>query len=140
MRRTHNVHIWAYVIMPEHIHMLIFPVHANYDMESILSTVKLSVSRKALNYLREEKPGGLSLLSTGQVHTPYRFWQAGGGFDTKTVSFDALKHMVEYTHNNPVRRELVSDALEWKWSSALEWEQEGSGLIRIDRDSFPSVS
>ena len=139
MRRLHHVNIWAYVIMPEHVHLLIYPVYADYDMEKMLATVKLSVSRRALGYLRKHNPAGLRQLSTGQVHTPYRFWLAGGGYDRNTVSFRALKHMIEYTHNNPVRRGLALDAVAWKWSSAQEWAVEGSGPLRLDRDTLPPL-
>jgi hypothetical protein len=47
--------------------------------------------------------------------------------------------MVNYTHNNPVRRGLAAEPTEWVWSSAGEWEQEGTGLIRLDLESFPDV-
>ena len=47
--------------------------------------------------------------------------------------------MVNYIHDNPVRRGLVEQAEDWKWSSLVEWLEEGSGPIRIDRDSFPEM-
>jgi len=38
--------------------------------------------------------------------------------------------MIEYIHNNPVRRGLVSRAEDWKWSSA-GWH-EGKNSLRPD--------
>ena len=137
MREKHDVHIWAYVIMPEHVHLILWPVYTGYEMDSILTTVKLSVSRKAMHYLRTENPAGLKQLSTGQKHAPYRFWQAGGGYDRNVIKNESLRYMVDYTHNNPVRRGLADDPVAWKWSSAGEWQDVGSGLIRLDLESFP---
>ena len=139
MCKRHDVHLWAYVIMPEHVHLVLWPVYAGYEMESILSTLKLSVSRKALAWLREHNPAGLKYLSTGQKHAPYRFWLAGGGYDRNVIQFKTLRYIVNYTHNNPVRRGLAAEPTEWIWSSAREWEQEGTGLIRLDLESFPDV-
>ncbi len=50
---------------------------------------------------------------------------------------ETLEFMVNYIHNNPVRRELVVFPEDWVWSSAREWEEPGSGLLRLDLDSFP---
>ena len=58
---------------------------------------------------------------------------------TRDFFLDALDEMVEYIHRNPVRRGLVDDPLKWEWSSAREWEEPGSGLIRINRESFPVI-
>ncbi|MBL7648140.1 MAG: transposase [Candidatus Hydrogenedentes bacterium] len=139
MRKQHNVHIWAFVIMPEHVHLVLWPVYAEYQMESILSTIKLSVSRKAMAWLRSNNPEGLKHLSTGQKHAPYRFWLAGGGYDRNVIQFKTLRYMVDYTHNNPVRRGLAVEPADWKWSSAREWEREGTGLIRLNLESYPDL-
>src|ERR1043166_210592 len=52
-RQKHPIHIWAYVIMPEHVHLLIWPFDVAFKVEHFLSTVKQSVSKRALNYLRK---------------------------------------------------------------------------------------
>ena len=53
------------------------------------------------------------------------------------VAAEVTIEIVNYMHNNPVRRGLVANALDWEWSSAREWEVPGSGPIFIDRESFP---
>jgi len=45
--------------------------------------------------------------------------------------------MTNYIHNNPVRAGLCEFAEDWKWSSAQEWEKEGTGILPIDRDTYP---
>ena len=135
-REKHGIHLWAYVIMPEHAHVLIWPDREEYSVGDILKTIKQSVARKAVRFLREENPAGLKQLATGHKESPYRFWMDGGGYDRNVYTFGALRKMVDYIHNNPVRRGLVEQAEDWKWSSLAEWLEEGSGPIRIDRDSW----
>ena len=47
-RTKHQFHLWAYVFMPEHVHLLIWPVLSEYSISTILKTIKQSVSRKAI--------------------------------------------------------------------------------------------
>ena len=136
-RDIHGFHLWAYVIMPEHVHMIIFPPHEKYDVGSIQKSIKQSVSRRAINYLWRENRAGLKLLETGQKNTPHSFWLAGGGYDRNVITYTALEHMVNYTHNNPVRRGLVEEPGDWKWSSYNEWHAPGTGPLSLDLDSFP---
>jgi len=136
-RAAHGFNLWAYVIMPNHAHVLLFPRREVHDMGSIESSIKLSVSRRALEFLREHNPDGLSLLATGHVHTPYRFWMSGNGYDKNLVSQDAARNIVAYIHANPVRAGICDGPEDWPWSSAREWAEEGSGLLSIDRESFP---
>ncbi len=138
-RDTHHFHLWAYVIMPEHVHMIIFSPDEKYDVSMIAKSIKQSVSRRAINYLRRDNPTGLELLKTDQKNTPYRFWLAGGGYDRNVNTNSALEHMVHYTHNNPVRRGLVDDPAAWKWSSYNEWHHPGSGPLSLDLGSFPHL-
>jgi putative transposase len=46
------------------------------------------------------------------------FWQSGGGFDRNITTAKTLLSMIDYIHLNPVRRELVEKATDWRWSSA----------------------
>ena len=41
-----------------------------------------------------------------------RFWQAGGGYDRNVWEPKILLAMIEYIHNNPVRRGLASQSAE----------------------------
>jgi putative transposase len=136
-RHTHHFHLWAYVIMPEHVHMIVFPPDEKYDMSAIQKSIKQSVAGKAISFLKRENRGGLALLETGQNKEPYHFWLAGGGYDRNVITYPTLEHMVNYTHNNPVRRGLVGDPADWKWSSFNEWQNPGTGPLSLDLDSFP---
>jgi putative transposase len=112
--------LWAYVIMPEHVHIVIWPTEQQYEMRLIRTALKTPVQRKALAYLRHYAPGFLERLKdrqpNGKIH--YRFWQRGGGYDRNIVEPETVRTMIDYIHNNPVRRGLVSQPTDWPWSSA----------------------
>ncbi len=59
-RRKHHFSLWAYVFMPDHVHLLIYPNLPDYDMGRISGSIKMPVSRKAIRYWKEHKPGFLS--------------------------------------------------------------------------------
>ena len=134
----HRCELWAYVFMPEHVHLLVHPKEPEYSISRILHSIKQSSARKVLIYARRLSPGFLSAMETGQRHTPYRFWQDGGGFDRNVITSSALVSIVKYIHANPVRRGLVIRPEDWPWSSARDWAGLGPNLIAVDMDSFPS--
>ena len=135
----HQFDLWAYVLMPEHVHMLICPRFETYSVSDILLSIKQPVARKILNYLRKQNPKGLQRLATGQKHTRYRFWQDGAGYDRNITSREALINAIDYIHANPVRRGLVDVPENWPWSSARDCAGLGSGEIPIDKDSLGSL-
>ena len=73
--------LWAYVIMPEHAHVLLLPREDDYDISMIVKAIKQSVARKALEFLRINSPEWLARLAvpTSKEEIEHRFWEAGGG-------------------------------------------------------------
>src|SRR5260370_11675697 len=114
-RREQALWLWAYVIMAEHVHVLLCPRQAEYEVRLIRTALKVPVQRKALKYLRQNAPAFLDRLKdvqpNGKAH--YRFWQRGGGYDRNVTEPATLVHMVEYIHTNPVRPGLVQKAIAW---------------------------
>ena len=137
VRRKHNFSLWAYVFIPNHVHLLICPNQQQYSISAILASIKQSTARRALNYLRKENLAGLKQLATGQPDSPYRFWQDGGGYDRNINHPDTLLKTIRYIHANPIRKGLVELTEDWYYSSAGEWQKPGSGPMRIDFDTWP---
>src|SRR5262249_33847559 len=127
--------LWAYVIMPEHVHVLVHPGKAPDRMPDFLQILKESVARKAIYYLRANSPDWLQRIRVheGQPFR-YRFWQPGGGHDRNVTNSTTLRYMIEYLHNNPVRRGLVARAEDWEWSSA-RWFA-GLRPVKIELDAM----
>jgi putative transposase len=111
--------VWAYVLMPEHVRLLVYPGDAPEQMASFLKLLKERVARQAINYLRTTARPWLARVRVREgKRTGHRFCQPGGGYDRNLTSSAVLRAMIEYLHANPVRRGLVAKPEDWEWSSA----------------------
>jgi putative transposase len=125
--------------MPEHAHLLLWPTTSKYDISEILNSIKQSVAKRALVYVRRTSPAFLKRMEDcqpgGKIH--YRFWQRGGGYDRNVVEPKVAYHEIDYIHNNPVRRGLCVQPEDWIWSSAADYTGVRSGPLMLDRESLP---
>jgi putative transposase len=134
-RSERDFHLWAYVFMPEHVHMIVFPRRPGHKMGKILSGIKLPVAKRAINFLVKQNSPWLSKITRQRgKRTERLFWQSGVGYDRNITCGKTLLQMIEYLHLNPVRRGLVEFAREWKWSSAALFE---GGQSPIPLDPIP---
>jgi putative transposase len=135
IRRELHVELRAYVIMPEHVHVLLCPQRADYEMRRILAALKRPVSDAARDYL--EQTSQTSWLQRLTVRYPsrkvFRFCQPGGGFDHNIFREKTVPAVINYIHANPVRRELVATTTERAWSSARFWEGCEDVPLRMDQ-------
>jgi putative transposase len=115
-RKKHGFLVWAYVIMPEHIHLLVFP--RDCLVRDMLKSIKGPMARSIIAQLKRTDHPDLKWMRTGNAKRPYAFWQAGGGYDRNLHKVKTIWKKIEYIHLNPVRRKLVESATDWKWSSA----------------------
>ena len=133
-RRSLELALWAYVIMPEHVHVLLCPRRPNYQMRRILVALKQPVAKAARQHL--EVTGQRAWLERLTVRYPsrhvFRFWQPGGGYDENVFRDKTWAAVMEYIHANPVRRELAAQATDWEWSSARFWEGRADVPIQMD--------
>ena len=128
--------LWAYVFMPDHVHLVVYPRLKEYDTSVFLKRLKEPVSRKAVQFLKSEAPDWLDRIRvrTGS-RFEHHFWQPGRGHDRNIIRGKTLQSMIDYTHMNPVRKEFVAYPAEWKWSSA-GWIN-GSPLNSLKPDPIP---
>ena len=112
--------IWAYVIMPQHIHILIFPNENTYDIKKITKSLHGRIAKKYMTTLKQMNniPILNKCLAKEKGVEKHRFWQIGGGFDRNIWNVKAIYDSIEYIENNPVRKKLVAAPEEWRWSSA----------------------
>jgi putative transposase len=138
-RRKHDLDIWAYVIMPEHLHLLVYPQADSYFMSRILTTLKQPVSKRAILYVHRHAPEFLPRITDAQPNgkTQLRFWQRGGGYDKNLWSPRYVWQTIDYIHVNPVRRGLCVIPTAWPWSSARAYAGDADVAIKIDFDSLP---
>ena len=133
-RLKHDVAVWAFVFMPEHVHLLICPRRTEYDIAAIRQTIKEPVAKKAIRYLKTNSLEWLSRIAVRKGNqTRHQFWQKGGGYDRNTTEPATLHKMIEYIHLNPVRRGLAERSTDWKWSSAGWIAEVGDSPLIMNR-------
>ncbi|MGI8924505.1 MAG: REP-associated tyrosine transposase [Fimbriimonadales bacterium] len=115
-RKRHGFMVLAYVIMPNHVHVLVYPLRRTYSVGDILRSIKQPVAQVALREICGNEP-----MLAKQLTLPdgrRRFWRAGGGYDRDLFSSHAIHASNDYIHANPVRRGLCEAVVDWEWSSA----------------------
>ncbi|HUS47631.1 MAG TPA: hypothetical protein VM098_05900 [Phycisphaerae bacterium] len=130
--------LWGFVIMPEHVHLLVLPGDSS-RIARILWRIKKPLTDRVLEWVAVRSPEFLPRMEhrreDGRV--VHRFWQPGGGFDRNLWNARLIHKELSYMHENPVRRGLVAKAADWPWSSARAWAEGVDVPLRIDRESMP---
>ncbi len=128
-RLRYGVRVFAWVLMPEHVHLLLMP-RGDSTIETFLRSLKMAVAKRAIEGWK--KTGSPMLEKVADSAGSPRFWQAGGGFDRNVRSRSEFAQEVAYIHRNPVKRGLVSKPEEWRWSSVRWWMGERDGEFACD--------
>jgi putative transposase len=136
-RRRHGFRLVAWVVMPEHVHLLLIPrpvrteSKTTVSVSGLLAGLKRPVGTTALAGWRRLRWQGLSQLTDGRGEA--HFWQTGGGFDRNVRDGKEFSETIEYIHQNPVTRALVSTPTDYRWSSARAYAGIDDGLVSVDK-------
>ena len=109
-RRRYGFFVVGYVIMPEHVHILISEPE-NGPMGSAIQSIKQSVTRN-LNW---------------KGH----FWQARY-YDFNVYTAQKRIEKLRYMHRNPVKRGFVLRSEDWLWSSFEHYATGKEGIVEIE--------
>ena len=119
----------GYVVMPEHIHLLISEP-AKGTPSTVVQVLKQRVSRR-LRRKKRKPTGQLNLnFASGDDSLP-RFWQRRF-YDFNVWSLKKRVEKLHYMHMNPLKRKLVDHPRDWPWSSFSFYSNPKHGLIRVD--------
>ena len=117
-RRTFAFELFAWVVMPEHAHLLLRPKPGD-ALAPALAFMKTSTSQRILNrWKRLRAPILHRLVRAGGG---FHYWLPGGGFDRNVRDEPEFCETVRYIHRNPVERGLVAAPDGWRWSSIHSW-------------------
>jgi len=120
----------GYVVMPEHVHLLISEPKEGTP-STVLQKLKLRVARKLGKRGRSGSTAQLQLPFQETGEAPRAFWQ-GRFYDFNVYTSGKRKEKLNYMHANPVVRGLVEHPKDWRWSSwGFYWGGE-RGMVRID--------
>ena len=129
--RAEAFHLIAFVFMPEHVHLLVWPTLPDATAECISRFLLAAKMQTSTRVKAELVRSGSRLLSRLTIRerpgrTVFRFWQEGPGYDRNLQTEDAVTPAIEYIHLNPVRRGLCKSPLDWPWSSARWYASDGA--------------
>ncbi len=137
MRRQFQMRIYGYVVMPEHVHLLVSePEHRT--LADAMHYLKLSFSKQVRSLTRAQVSvqkrdanlGHQPQLRDSQ-HEP--FWQKRY-YDRNVRSVREFGIKLRYLHRNPVKRGLVRDPGDWKWSSFRHYAFREMGVVEIESE------
>jgi len=112
-RARHQARVYAYVLMPEHVHLLINePPH-----------ILLAQFLKALEQIASRR------LKGDRQH----FWQERY-FDANIRGEAARSEVIRYIHRNPVKRGLVASPGQYRWSSFNQYATGTPGVVESESE------
>lgn len=113
IRRAFLLRVYGYVVMPDHVHLLLSEPRRETFAVAIKS-LKQGVSRRLIG----EAP---------------RFWQKRY-YDFNVHSQEKFQEKLRYTHRNPVKKQLCARPEEWEWSSFRHYATGVEGIVEIESD------
>ena len=130
VRADYQFRLFAFVVMPEHVHLLLSESERS-NPSTVLQILKQRVSRALRARRHKIKLGQLSLPFASTLCEAPAFWQRRF-YDFNVWSSKKFYEKLDYMHRNPVERRLVAHPKDWPWSSWSQCERGEPGLIRID--------
>ena len=128
VRARYAFSLVGYVIMPEHVHLLISE-SPSASPARIIQVFKQRVSR--LMRGRKRSPRNQLSLRFPESRTELRrFWQRRY-YDFNIYSRRKMWEKLEYMHANPIQERLVKHPRDWPWSS-WSFYATGKGMLRVD--------
>ena len=111
VRRWHRFVVVGYVLMPEHVHVLV----SEPELDSLAVALKVWKQESSKKLKGEER----------------QFWQRRY-YDFNVRKEKKTVEKLKYMHRNPVVRGLVSRPEEWAWSSYRHYLTGEVGTIEIE--------
>jgi putative transposase len=112
VRRDYSLCVYGYVVMPEHVHLLVNEPERG-TLARAMQSLKQGVARRLT--LRAEDS----------------FWHARY-YDFNVWSERKFVEKLRYIHRNPVKRGLVSSPESWLWSSFRHYATGETGVVEIE--------
>ena len=110
-RARHHARVYAYVLMPEHVHLLV-----NEPPRILLAQFLKAVKQMTARKLRGARE---------------KFWQ-DRYYDSNVYGEHARSEVIRYIHRNPVKRGLVAKPEDWPWSSFRHYATGDAGAVEIE--------
>ena len=118
VRQNYRFVVVGYVIMPEHFHLLISEPERG-DPSVVMQILKQNFAKRVLK--------DIPRYGSDDRH----IWQRRF-YDFVTWSEMKRIEKLRYMHNNPVKRGLVSESEQWRWSSYRHYAYGEAGPVLLN--------
>jgi putative transposase len=116
------VELLGYVVMPEHVHLVIDPPES-VKVGELIGDVKKTIARAIHAELPVDSQLLAKLSATHNGSRRFALWQRRC-FDHNCRTLESMNEKIEYCHWNPVNRGLVKDPGDYRWSSFHLYSQD----------------
>ena len=133
-RRRFEFVVMGYVVMPEHVHLLVSEPERG-RLSAALQVLKQISSRRLRGTGGRRSPAQQLLFPRQEPAT--HFWQRRYyDFNVRTAKKRIEK--LKYMHRNPVKRGLVEKPEDWRWSSYRSYAYGEAGPVALN--TWPRVA
>jgi len=131
VREKYQFSLIGYVIMPEHIHILISEPRIGTP-GTVMQVFKQRVARAVRRKRRGRNANQLRLWKSTTYESAKHFWQRRF-YDFNVWTARKRIEKLHYMPTNPVKRGLVEDPILWLWSSYRFYQNGEKSICTPDR-------
>lgn len=126
-REKYRFVVVGYVVMPEHIHLLITEPEVG-SPSTVMQVLKQRTAKALLPKRKRRDPRQRKLFGEESRRA---FWQARF-YDFNVWTAKKRVEKLRYMHRNPVKRGLVESPEGWRWSSYRHYVFDEPGLVKVN--------
>lgn len=143
-RKEKGMELYCYCFMPSHVHFIFRS--AKDQPSELLRDFKRYTSKKLIEVIennpQESRKEWLLWMfkragEKNATTSKYQFWQQ----HNKPIALwseKVIKQKIDYIHNNPVATGFVTNPIDWKYSSARNYQYDNT-ILEIDTTGFMST-
>jgi putative transposase len=125
VRQRYQWVVIGYVVMPEHVHLLVSEPHER-PLSTAMQALKLGFARRVLAEQTRLRRGE-QMREPGAQH----IWESRY-YDFNVCNGQKRVEKLRYLHRNPVKRGLVESPELWRWSSFRAYAYQEVGPVRVN--------
>ncbi len=126
-RQRYRFVVVGYVVMPEHIHLLITEPEVGTP-STVMQVIKQRTANALLPKRKRRDPRQRELFREQRRRA---FWQERF-YDFNVWSTKKRVEKLRYIHRNPVKRGLVESPEQWHWSSYRHYLLDETGPVKVN--------
>ncbi len=134
-RFHYNIALIGYVIMRDHLHLLLFPENVDV-LSAMLRDFKEFTAKRLIRQATVEKRqpwlDAFAQAGTETGRSQHKVWQ-DSFWEMNLFSERLIRQKLNYLHRNPVRAGLVNGPEAYPYSSYRNYMLDDESLIAIDR-------